>query len=79
MQPPTDSCILKHRFKCLFEGHTVVASLLLTSKPDDAWKAFDEAAREIDRQKDALLDEISQRLQQESAQATLFTIRWQLA
>jgi predicted nucleic acid-binding Zn-ribbon protein len=51
----------------------------LETKRTDAWKAFDEAAREIDRQKDALLDEISQRLQQETEQATLFTIRWQLA
>ena len=51
----------------------------LETKRTDAWKAFDEAAREIDRQKDVLLDEISQRLQQETEQATLFTIRWQLA
>jgi superfamily II DNA or RNA helicase len=50
----------------------------LETKRTDAWKAFDEAAREIDRQKDALLDEISQRLQQKSEQAMLFTIRWQL-
>lgn len=51
----------------------------LETKRTDAWKAFDEAAREIDRQKDALLDEISQRLQQKTEQTTLFTIRWQLA
>ena len=51
----------------------------LETKRNDAWQAFDEAAREIDRQKDALLDEISQRLQQKTEQATLFTIRWQLA
>ena len=51
----------------------------LETERTDAWKAFDEAAREIDRQKDALLDEISQRLQQKTEQATLFTIRWQLA
>jgi superfamily II DNA or RNA helicase len=51
----------------------------LETKRTDAWKAFDEAAREIDRQKDALLDEISHRLQQKTEQGTLFTIRWRLA
>jgi hypothetical protein len=45
----------------------------LETKRTDAWKAFDEAAREIDRQKDALLDEISHRLQQKTEQVTLFT------
>lgn len=51
----------------------------LEAKRTEAWKTFDEASREIDRQKDALLDEISQRLHQKTEQATLFTIRWQLA
>ena len=50
----------------------------LEANRHDAWKAFDEAAREIDQQKDALLDEISQRLQQKTEQATLFTLRWQV-
>ncbi|MDZ4854528.1 MAG: SNF2-related protein [Nitrospirota bacterium] len=50
----------------------------LETKRTDAWKAFDEAAREIDRQKDAVLDEISQRLQQTVEQAALFTLRWEV-
>ena len=46
---------------------------------DTAWRALEEASREIERKKDALLDEISQRLQQMVNQVTLFTLRWQLA
>ena len=50
----------------------------LETKRTDAWKAFDEAVREIDRQKDALLDEISRRLEQTVEQAALFTLRWEV-
>ncbi|OQW59899.1 MAG: DEAD/DEAH box helicase [Nitrospira sp. ST-bin4] len=50
----------------------------LESKRTEAWKTFDEASREIDRQKDALLDEISQRLHQKVEQVTLFSTRWSL-
>lgn len=63
-------------------GLTVVcpskSRAFLETKRTDAWKAFDEAAREIDRQKDALLDEISRRLEQTVEQAALFTLRWQV-
>lgn len=51
----------------------------LESKRTEAWKAFDEASREINRQKDALLDEISRRLEQKLEQAPLFTLRWTLS
>ena len=44
-----------------------------------AWRAFDQASREIDRQKDALLDEISRRLEQKLEYAELFTVRWKVA
>lgn len=50
----------------------------LESKRTEAWKNLDEASREIDRQKDALLDEISQRLHQKTERVTLFTTRWSL-
>ena len=52
---------------------------MLEGKRDEAWRAFDEAAREIERQKDALLDEISKRLEQHVKQESLITICWQLA
>ncbi|MHB1953113.1 MAG: SNF2-related protein [Sulfobacillus sp.] len=49
------------------------------AKRNDAWRAFDEASREIERQKDILLDEITQRLQQKTEQTNLFSMRWRLA
>lgn len=49
------------------------------TKRNDAWRAFDEASREIERKKDALLDEISQRLQQNTEQELLFTLRFSLS
>ncbi len=51
----------------------------LETKRTEAWKTFDEASREIERQKDDLLDEISRRLEQKTEQTTLFTVHWQLA
>ena len=52
---------------------------LLEGKRDEAWRAFDQASREIDRQKDTLLDEIGQRLTQTREEEPLFTVRWRLA
>jgi len=40
---------------------------VLEGKRDEAWHAYDQASREIDRQKDNLLDEIGQRLEQASS------------
>jgi superfamily II DNA or RNA helicase len=50
----------------------------LETKRDEAWRSYDQASRELDRQKDALLDEISHRLQQHTDQEVLFTLRWRL-
>jgi superfamily II DNA or RNA helicase len=51
---------------------------VLEGKRDEAWRAFDQASREIDQQKDTLLDEISQRLEQKLEQEPLFSVQWQL-
>ncbi|MGE5553929.1 MAG: SNF2-related protein [Betaproteobacteria bacterium] len=51
---------------------------VLDSKRDEAWRAYDAASREIDRQKDALLDEISRRLEQRIEDEPLFVLRWSL-
>lgn len=51
---------------------------VLDSKRDEAWRAYDAASREIDRQKDALLDEISRRLEQRFEDEPLFVLRWSL-
>ncbi|MBI3797439.1 MAG: hypothetical protein HY268_10805, partial [Deltaproteobacteria bacterium] len=50
----------------------------LETRRDEAWHSYDQASRELDRQKDALLDEISQRLEQKMEQEPLFTLRWRL-
>jgi superfamily II DNA or RNA helicase len=52
---------------------------VLEGRRDEAWRAFDQASREIDRQKDALLDEIGHRLEQKLQQEPLFTVRWRLS
>jgi superfamily II DNA or RNA helicase len=54
------------------------AARTLEVKREEAWRAYDQASREVDRQKDALLDEISQRLEQKIEQEPLFTLRWHL-
>lgn len=50
----------------------------LESKRDEAWRNYDQATREIDRQKDALLDDISKRLGQQTVQSLLFTFYWEV-
>jgi superfamily II DNA or RNA helicase len=50
----------------------------LEGKRDDAWRAFDQASRDLDRQKDALLDEMGQQLTQSLELELLFTLRWSL-
>lgn len=51
---------------------------ILEGKRDEAWRAFDQASREIDRQKDTLLDEIGWRLEQHIEKDKIFTIGWRL-
>jgi len=50
----------------------------LEARRDDAWRTYDAASRDVDRQKDTLLDEISQRLEQLIEEERVFTIRWRL-
>ena len=50
----------------------------LETKRDEAWRAYDSASRDVDKQKDALLDEISRRLQQQTTCETLFALRWRV-
>ena len=51
----------------------------LESKRDEAWRAYDSASCDVDRQKDTLLDEIRRRLEQKTECEALFTLRWRLA
>jgi len=50
----------------------------LDKKRDDAWREYDEAARDVERQKDGLIDRVEARLEQEVHEETLFTVRWTL-
>ncbi len=50
----------------------------IDKKRDQAWKEYDEAARQIERQKDVLLDTVEGRLKQTVEEEILFTICWRL-
>ena len=50
----------------------------LEQKRDTAWREYDAAARDIEVQKDTLLDQVEARLQQEISDEELFTIRFSI-
>ena len=50
----------------------------LEAKRDTAWREYDNQARVIETQKDGLLDEVEERLQQDVSDEMLFTVRWQM-
>jgi hypothetical protein len=50
----------------------------LETRRDDAWRAFDQATRDLDKQKDTLLDDIAKRLEQNVEDEILFTLRWRI-
>lgn len=50
----------------------------LESQRDDAWREYDHASREIEERKEALLDEVARRLEQQTETEALFTVRWLL-
>jgi len=50
----------------------------LEKKRDEAWRAYDAAAKEIEVQKDNLLDQVEERLGQKVTEEELFTIRFEI-
>lgn len=50
----------------------------LEAKHDEAWRNYELASKELDKQKDDVLDEISKRLEQTTQNERLFVIRWKL-
>jgi len=50
----------------------------LETKRDEAWRAYDAAAKEIETQKDGLLDQVEERLGQNVSDQELFTIRFEV-
>lgn len=49
------------------------------TKRDEAWRAYDAAAKEIEVQKDGLLDQVEERLGQNVSDEELFAIRFEIA
>ena len=50
----------------------------LESKRDEAWHEYDSAAKDIEKKKDGLIDEIEKKLKQKISEEKLFTIRWKI-
>jgi F0F1-type ATP synthase membrane subunit b/b' len=50
----------------------------LEQKRDEAWRAYDAAAKEIEIQKDELLDKVEARLDQTVTEEELFSIRFRI-
>lgn len=50
----------------------------MDKKRDTAWREYDEAAKQIETQKDELLDTVEERLRQTVEEKTIFTIRWSI-
>lgn len=48
----------------------------LETQRDEAWKEYDNAAKEIEKSKDKLINEIENKLRQQLTDNTLFLIRW---
>jgi SNF2 family DNA or RNA helicase len=51
---------------------------MLEAKRDSAWKDYEMAARQTEKEKDSLIDDVEKRLHQNVAQKDLFTLRWHL-
>ena len=50
----------------------------LEAKRDEAWRAYDAAAKDIEIQKDGLLDQVEERLGQDVSDEQLFAIRFEI-
>lgn len=50
----------------------------LYNKRDEAFKEYEQAARDIDKRKENLIDDVEKRLEQEVCDEELFTIHWQV-
>jgi len=50
----------------------------LEKKRDDAWRAYDDAAKGIEEQKDGLLDQVEEHLKQDISTEDLFTITFEI-
>ena len=51
---------------------------VLEGKRDTAWKAYDAASQELERQKDGLLEGTERRLGQRTGRESLLVVQWLL-
>ncbi len=51
----------------------------LESHRDEAWRAYDQASREVEKKKDDLLDDMGNRMRQRTEEERLFVVRWRVA
>ena len=51
----------------------------LDTKRDEAWKHYEQAAKEIEARNDALIDVVEKAMQQAVSEAQLFTVCWKIA
>ncbi len=45
---------------------------------DEAWREYDVAAKEIEWQKDKLIDEVESRLTYKVGERSMFTVKWRI-
>lgn len=50
----------------------------LESRRDEAWRAYDDSARDVETKKDEMLDRVEQRLATETVSEELFAMRWEI-
>ena len=48
----------------------------LESQRDEAWWAYDQASRDVEKKKDDLLDDMGNRMKQRTEEERLFVVRW---
>lgn len=51
----------------------------LYNKRDQAWREYEAAARNIDKQKEDLIDDVEKRLEQKVEEENLFDVRWKVS
>ncbi len=51
----------------------------LESQRDEAWRAYDQASRDVEKKKDDLLDDMGNRMRQRTEEERLFVVRWRVA
>jgi len=51
----------------------------METKRDEAWKQYEQAAKDVETRKDNLMDEVEKRFEQQVSEQMLFTIKWKVS